>query len=368
MPLPPLFQPLQLRSVELANRIVVSPMCQYSAREGCATDWHLVHWGQLLQSGAGLTFIEATAVMPEGRISTSDLGCYDDASEAALTRTLARARAVAPPARVALQLAHAGRKASSAPPWRGGRLGPEDGAWTPVAPSPLPFAPGDPVPRALDAAALVAVRDAFVSAAQRALRAGIDVLELHFAHGYLMHEFLSPLANVRDDRYGGSFEGRLRFPLEVFAAVRDAVPERTPLGVRISATDWVDGGWTLEDSIALASRLRSLGCDFVDVSSAGVSTQQKIAAGPGFQVPFARAIREATGVPTVAVGLITEPQQANDVIARGDADLVALARAFLWNPRWTWHAAAQLGGEVQPPLQYERAPPRGSAHAFPKRR
>ncbi|HSO01735.1 MAG TPA: NADH:flavin oxidoreductase/NADH oxidase, partial [Gaiellaceae bacterium] len=326
--------------------MVVSPMCQYSARDGCATDWHLVHWGQLLQSGAALVVVEATAVSPEGRISPSDLGLYDDATERALVNTLRRARAVAPPARVVLQLAHAGRKASSAAPWIGGHVAPDDGGWTAVAPSPLPFAPGDPMPAALDAAGLVRVRDAFAAAARRAVRAGLDALELHCAHGYLLNEFLSPLANRRDDAYGGSFDGRARFPLEVFDAVRAVIPAAMPLGVRISATDWADGGWMIEDSIAFARALKARGCDFIDVSSAGVSPLQKIDVQPLFQVPFARAIREATGLPTIAVGLVTRAAEAEAIIAAGDADLVALARAFLWNPRWLWHAAAELGGQV----------------------
>jgi 2,4-dienoyl-CoA reductase-like NADH-dependent reductase (Old Yellow Enzyme family) len=363
-----LFQPLRLRSLALPNRVVVSPMCQYSARDGCATDWHLVHWGQMLQAGAGLFVVEATAVSPEGRISPADLGCYDDASEAALADTLRRVRAVAPPGLVALQLAHAGRKASSAAPWVGGRVAPADGGWTPVAPSALPFAPGDTVPAALDAAGLARVRDAFAGAAARAARAGVDAIELHCAHGYLLHEFLSPLANRRDDAWGGSLEGRMRFPLEVFDAVRAAVPDAMPVGVRISATDWVDGGWTLDDSVAFAQRLKARGCDFVDVSSAGASPLQKIDVKPLFQVPFARAIRAATSLPTIAVGLVTRAAEAEAIVASGDADLVAMARAFLWNPRWVWHAAAELGGQVVPPVQYERAAPRGFANAFARRR
>jgi len=362
-----LFQPLRLRALDLPNRVVVSPMCQYSARDGCATDWHLVHWGQMLQAGAGLFFVEATAVSPEGRISPTDLGLYDDASERALADTLRRARGVAPPARVVLQLAHAGRKASSAAPWVGGHVARSEGGWTPVAPSPLPFAPGDPTPDALDAAGLARVRDAFAAAASRAARAGLDAVELHCAHGYLLNEFLSPLANRRDDAYGGSFDGRVRFPLEVFDAVRAAVPDAMPVGVRISAVDWVDGGWTLDDSIAFAQRLKARGCDFVDVSSAGVSPLQKIDVKPLFQVPFARAVRAATSLPTIAVGLVTRAAEAEAIVASGDADMVALARAFLWNPRWVWHAAAELGGQVVPPLQYERAPPRGTAQVFPKR-
>ncbi|GIK86001.1 MAG: oxidoreductase [Betaproteobacteria bacterium] len=359
-----LFQPFALRALSLPNRVVVSPMCQYSAVDGCATDWHLVHWGQLLQSGAGLVFVEATAVAPEGRISPSDLGCYDDATERALAATLQRARAVAPPARVALQLAHAGRKASSAAPWVGGRVAPGHGGWTPVAPSPLPFADDDPVPRALDAAGLAGVRAAFADAARRGVRAGVDAIEVHCAHGYLLHEFLSPLSNRRDDAWGGSFDGRVRFPLEVFDAVRAAVPEHVPVGVRISATDWVDGGWSLEESVALAQRLKTRGCDFVDVSSGGLSPAQKIDVRPGYQVPFARAIRTATGLPTIAVGLITQARQAEAIVAGGEADLVALARGFLWNPRWLWHAAAELGGQLTPPAQYGRAAPRGATQAL----
>jgi 2,4-dienoyl-CoA reductase-like NADH-dependent reductase (Old Yellow Enzyme family) len=362
-----LFQPLALRTVQLRNRIVVSPMCQYSAESGCATDWHLVHWGQLLQSGAGCVFVEATAVSPEGRISPADLGLYDEASELAFATVLRRARAVTPPVPVVLQLAHAGRKASSAPPWVGGHVAPADGGWTPVAPSPAPYAEHDPVPEALDAVGLARLREAFAAAARRGVAAGVDAFELHCAHGYLLHQFLSPLANQRDDAYGGAFEGRIRFPLEVFAAVREAVPATLPVGVRISATDWVEGGWTLEDSIAFAHRLGALGCDFIDVSSAGVSPRQKIAVGPGFQVPFAKAIRAATGLATMAVGLITQPAQAEAIVASGEADLVALARGFLWNPRWAWHAAAELGGQVEPPVQYERAAPRGRAQAFARR-
>ena len=247
-----LFDPFTLRGLALANRIVVSPMCQYSAVDGRATDWHLVHWGQLLQSGAAMLVVEATAVTPEGRITPTCLGLYDDGCERALADTLARARGVAPPMPVAMQLAHAGRKASSAAPWVGGRTATDAGGWTPVAPSAVPYAEGDVVPAALDAAGLARVRDAFVAAARRAQRAGIDALEVHMAHGYLLHEFLSPLSNARTDAYGGDLERRMRFPLEVFDAVRDAFPDDRPVGVRVSATDWVDGGWALPDTIALA--------------------------------------------------------------------------------------------------------------------
>ena len=360
-----LFDPLALRGLTLANRIVVSPMCQYSAVEGCATDWHLAHWTQLLMSGAGMVTIEATAVTPDGRITPGDLGLYDDASEEALGDRLARARRLAPPVPVALQLAHAGRKGSSQAPWDGGQPIPvADGGWVPVAPSALPQRPEEPPPAALDAMGLEEVRVAFAETAARAQRIGLDALELHFAHGYLLHEFLSPLANHRTDVYGGSFDHRVRFPLEVFDAVRAAWPEARPLGVRLSCTDWVEGGWTLDDSIALARLLVARGCDYVDASSGGVSSAQKIPVGPGYQVPFARAIRAATGAVTMAVGMIREPAQADAIVRAGDADLVAMARAILWDPRWGWHAAAELGGNVVAPPQYARAIPREAAAAF----
>jgi 2,4-dienoyl-CoA reductase-like NADH-dependent reductase (Old Yellow Enzyme family) len=349
-----LFEPIRLRGLSLANRIVVSPMCQYSAIDGRATDWHLVHWAQLMMSGASMFTIEATAVTPEGRISPGDLGLYDDACEEAVTRNLARARAQCPPIAVAMQLAHAGRKASS----------PGDGGWTPVAPSAIAHGAHEPPPAPLDTAGLANVRDAFALCAQRAERSGIDALELHMAHGYLLHEFLSPIANRRTDRYGGDFESRIRFPLEVFDAVRAVWPERRPLGVRLSCTDWVDGGWTLEQSIEFARRLVARGADWIDASSGGVSPAQQIPLGPGYQVEFAGAIRRATGATTIAVGLITEPAQAASILAAGDADLVAMARAFLWDPRWAWHAAAALGAAVTVPPQYFRSAPRGASNVF----
>jgi len=361
-----LFDPIALRGVALPNRIVVSPMCQYSADEGCATDWHLIHWGQMLLSGAGMFTIEATAVSAEGRITPGCLGLYDDATENALGTTLARARRQAPPMPVAIQLAHAGRKGSSARPWEGGMLvPPERGGWTPVAPSAVPHAEGESAPVALDAAGLAAVRAAFVASARRAERCGIDAIELHMAHGYLLHQFLSPLANRRDDAYGGTFENRVRFPLEVFDAVRAVWPAGRPLGVRVSATDWVDGGWALEDAVLLARRLEARGCDWLDVSSGGVSPAQRIPApAPGIHVPFAREIRRATGIVTMAVGLITEPGHADAIIAAGDADMVALARAFLRDPRWPWRAAAALGGKVAGPPPYWRALTKETAGIF----
>ena len=361
-----LFDPIALRGATLPNRIVVSPMCQYSADEGCATDWHLIHWGQMLLSGAGMFTIEATAVSPEGRITPGCLGLYDDATETALATTLARARRQAPPMPIAIQLAHAGRKGSSARPWEGGKLvSPEHGGWTPVAPSAVPHAEGESAPIALDAAGLASVRAAFVASARRAERCGIDAIELHMAHGYLLHQFLSPLANRRDDAYGGTFDNRVRFPLEVFDAVRAVWPAVRPLGVRVSATDWVDGGWAPEDAVELARRLEARGCDWLDVSSGGVSPAQRIPAPtPGIHVPFAREIRRVTGIVTMAVGLITEPEHADAIIAAGDADMVALARAFLRDPRWPWRAAAALGGKVAGPPPYWRALTKETAGIF----
>jgi 2,4-dienoyl-CoA reductase-like NADH-dependent reductase (Old Yellow Enzyme family) len=361
-----LFTPLALRGCTLANRVVISPMCQYSAERGCATDWHFAHWAQLLMSSAGLMTIEATAVTEEGRITHGDLGLYDDACEAALADRLHRARAVAPAMPVAIQLAHAGRKASSRRPWENGSLiRIDEGGWTPVAPSAVPARSEEPPPAALDAQGLAAVRIAFADSARRAERIGIDAIELHMAHGYLLHEFLSPLANHRADAYGGRFENRIRFPLEVFDAVRAAWPATRPLGIRLSCTDWVDGGWTLDESIELARRLVERGADWIDASSGGVSPAQKIPIGPGYQVPFARAIKQATGATTMAVGMITEPAQAEAIVAGGDADLVALARGVLWDPRWPWHAAAALGARVgKPPQQYWRSVPREASRVF----
>ena len=360
-----LFDPIRLRGLALANRVVVSPMCQDSAIDGRATDWHLVHWAQMMMSGASMFTIEATAVNAEGRISPGDLGLYDDACEEAIARNLARARAQCPPLAVALQLAHAGRKASSRAPWDGGDLIlPADGGWTPVAPSAVPHAAHEPAPIALDEAGLAAVRDAFADSARRAERAGVDALELHMAHGYLLHEFLSPIANRRTDRYGGDFESRIRFPLEVFDAARAAWPANRPLGVRLSCTDWVDGGWTLEQSVEFSRRLVARGVDWIDASSGGVSPHQSIPLGPGYQVRFAGEIKRATGATTIAVGLVTDAEQAASIVAAGDADMIAMARAFLWEPRWAWHAAAVLGASVVPPPQYLRSAPRGASGAF----
>jgi 2,4-dienoyl-CoA reductase-like NADH-dependent reductase (Old Yellow Enzyme family) len=361
-----LFRPLALRRMTLANRIVVSPMCQYSAVEGAASDWHLIHLGQLALGGAGLVMVEATAVEARGRITPGCLGLWDDATEAALARVV---RSIREHSHVPLgiQLAHAGRKGSSREPWNGGTLIlPAEGGWEPVAPSAVAITAEEPPPRALRQDELPGLVDAFAASARRAARIGLDAMELHCAHGYLLHEFLSPIANRRDDEYGGSLENRMRLPLQVFDAVRTAWPADRPLGVRVSSTDWVEGGWTIEDTIAFARELKSRGCDWVDCSSGGVSPQQKIPLGPGYQVAFAERVRKEAGIATVAVGLVTDAQQAEEIVACGKADLVALARGMLWNPHWAWHAAAALGAEVEAPKQYWRAPPRGTSGVFGK--
>ncbi|MBW8733017.1 MAG: NADH:flavin oxidoreductase/NADH oxidase [Asticcacaulis sp.] len=360
-----LFSPISLRDLSLRNRIVISPMCQYSAEDGKATDWHMLHLGHLALSGAGLLCIEATAVEADGRITPADLGLWDDATEAALARVMAAIRRYSQ-IPVGVQLAHAGRKASTRVPWEGGRQiapGAPGGGWRTHAPSAIPFYDGDAAPNALDGAGLVRVRDAFAAAARRADRLGIDAIEVHAAHGYLLHEFLSPLSNHRSDGYGGSLENRMRFPLEVFDAVRAAFPASKPVGVRVSATDWVEGAWDIEQTVAFVEALKARGVDWIDASSGGNSPHQKITVGPGYQVPFAERIK-ATGVTTFAVGLITEPKAAEAIVAEGKADCVALARAMLYDPRWPWHAAAELGAQVDAPPQYWRSQPHGLKHLF----
>jgi 2,4-dienoyl-CoA reductase-like NADH-dependent reductase (Old Yellow Enzyme family) len=352
-----LFSPIELRGLKLSNRIMVAPMCQYSAVNGEATDWHFTHINTLALSGAAMFCIEATHVEAIGRITPGCLGLYNDATEAALRPILASVRKHSRSA-IAMQLAHAGRKASSHRPWEGGQLIPlAEGGWQTVAPSAVPHKEGEAAPLALDEAGLKRIRDAFVQAALRAERLGIDALEIHSAHGYLLHQFLSPISNKRTDRYGGSLENRLRFPLEVFDAVRAAFPDRKPVGVRVSATDWVEGGWDLAQTIEYAKELKKRGVDWIDVSSGGVSPLQKIPLGPGYQVPLAQAVKEATGLTTMAVGLITEAKQAEEIVSSGKADMVALARGMLYDPRWAWHAAAELGGEVSAPPQYWRSQP-----------
>jgi 2,4-dienoyl-CoA reductase-like NADH-dependent reductase (Old Yellow Enzyme family) len=361
-----LFTPLALGGLTLPNRIVIAPMCQYSADgEGSATDWHLQHLGNLSHSGAGLLIIEATAVTPEGRISPVDLGLWSDDNEKALERVLAGVRRWSDMP-IAIQLAHAGRKASTRVPWEGNaQIAPnEPSGWQTEAPSPLPYAEGEHPPVALDRGGLARIRDAFAEAARRSARLGIDLVEIHAAHGYLLHEFLSPLSNRRDDHYGGSLENRLRFPLEVFDAVRAAFPAERPVTVRVSATDWADGGWDVASTIAFAQALEAHGCAAIHVSSGALTPAQKIPVGPNYQVPLARAVKQAVGIPVIAVGLITGFEQAEAIVSTGDADAVALARAILYNPRWPWHAAAALGASVKAPNQYLRCPPRGFPNLF----
>jgi len=352
-----LFSPIKLRELNLRNRIMVAPMCQYSADNGEANDWHFTHINNLALSGAAMFCIEATHVEATGRITPGCLGLYNDATEAALKPILASVRKHSKTA-VAMQLAHAGRKGSSHVPWDGGQQIPlREGGWTTDAPSAVPHKEGEAPPRALDAPGLARVREAFVAAARRADRLGIDALEVHSAHGYLLHQFLSPIANKRTDQYGGSLQNRMRYPLEVFDAVRAAFPNNKPVGVKVSATDWVEGGWDLAQTIEYARELKKRGVDWIDASSGGASPLQKIPLSPGYQVPFAQAIREATGVTTFAIGLITETKQAEDILASGKADMVALARGMLYDPRWGWHAAAELGGQVEAPPQYWRSQP-----------
>jgi 2,4-dienoyl-CoA reductase-like NADH-dependent reductase (Old Yellow Enzyme family) len=358
MSTPHLFTPLRVGSLELRNRIVIAPMCQYSADEGRATDWHLIHLGHLALSGAAVVTIEATAVEPEGRISPRDLGIWSGETEAALARTLESVRRWSDMP-IALQIAHAGRKASTRVPWEGsGQIPPrEPDGWQTVAPSAIPFADGENPPVALDRAGLSRIRGAFARAAERAGRLGLDAVQIHGAHGYLLHQFLSPLSNRREDEYGGSLENRMRFPLEVFEAVRAAFPKDRPVSMRVSGTDWAPGGWDIEQTVAFAKALEQRGCSAVHVSSGGLVRSARVPVGPGYQVPLARAVKAATGLAVVAVGLITGFEQAEAIVANGDADLVAIARTILYDPRWPWHAAARLGASVKAPPQYLRAEP-----------
>jgi len=359
-----LFSPIKLRSLALPNRIMVAPMCQYSAENGEANDWHFTHINTLALSGAAMFCIEATHVEAIGRITPGCLGLWNDATEAALKPILASVRKHSRIA-VGMQLAHAGRKGSSHTPWDGGQQIPlADGGWQTEGPSVVPHKDGELAPLALDALGLKRVRDAFVAAAKRAERLGLDALELHSAHGYLLHQFLSPISNKRTDQYGGSLQNRMRYPLEVFDAIRAAFPEQKPIGVKVSATDWVEGGWDLAQTIEFAKELKKRGVDWIDASSGGVSPLQKIPLAPGYQVPFAQGIKAATGVTTMAVGLITQANHAEDIVASGKADMVALARGMLYDPRWGWHAAAELGGQVEAPPQYWRSQPSNQKALF----
>lgn len=362
---PKLFTPLRIRNLELENRIVIAPMCQYSAEDGCMTDWHSLHLGHLALSGAGLLTIEAAAVSPEGRITFADVGLYDDKTEQAMAGVLKTIRKWSD-IPVGIQLAHAGRKASTYKPWdKQGQIPPDQqGGWQTVAPSAIPYSDGYTIPLALESHDLAKIRDQFAQAAKRAARIGIDLIQIHAAHGYLLHQFLSPLTNQRTDNYGGSLENRARFPLEVVDAVREAFPADKAISVRISATDWVEGGFNLDEAVAFSKMLEARGVDVIHVSSGGLHPDQKIGVYPGYQVPLARAVKNAVNIPVVAVGLITEPEHAEAIVASGDADFVAIARGALYNPRWPWHAAATLGAQVSAPNQYLRCQPHTLKNLF----
>lgn len=351
-----LFTPLKLREIEFKNRIFVSPMCQYCAQDGVPDDWHFVHLGSRAAGGAALVIAEASGVSPEGRITLGDTGLWNDAQQAAFARIAAfiKAQGSVP----GIQLAHAGRKASTHRPWDGDHpLKAEEGAWTTLAPSAIPFAEGWHVPKEMSHADIQAVVKQFRSSAQRALAAGFEVVEIHMAHGYLLHEFLSPLSNRRQDEYGGSLVNRIRFPLEVARAVREVWPQDKPVFVRISASDWAEGGWDVGQSVALVKELQKIGIDFIDTSSGGNIKSARIAVGPGYQVPFADTIRKETGIATGAVGMITDPMQAEQIVVEGKADAVLLARELLRDPYWPLHAAHRLGVDLQWPNQYARAKP-----------
>lgn len=358
-PAPRLFTPIGLKNLLLQNRIIVSPMCQYSAHQGCANDWHLMHIGNLSQSGAGMIIMEMTSVSPEGRISPNCLGLWQESQIPPLTRVVDFCRQHSNVA-IGLQIAHAGRKGSVSPPWTGGQaLAPDQDGWQTVAPSPIAFSDKQPAPRQLSRSEIEDLIDAFGKAAARAAQCGFDAIELHAAHGYLAHQFLSPLSNRREDDYGGSLENRMRFTLDAFKVMRANWPDDKPLGVRISATDWMADGWTLDESVVLCRELEKLGCDFMDVSSGGLVPNARIELKPGYQVPFAARIKQETAMPVMSVGLITDADQAEQIVNSGQADMVALARGFLYNPRWPWHAAEKLGYPITYPNQYQRCKPAG---------
>jgi len=354
-----LFTPLRVGNIELRNRIVIAPMCQYSAVDGCMNDWHLIHLGSLALSAAALLTIEATAVVPEGRITYADVGLWSDQTEEAIGRVVESVRRWSSMP-IAIQLAHAGRKASSEVPWKGGaHLAPDHtNGWQTVSASDIPYNDGWHAPTPLDDEGLARVRAGFADAARRAARLGLDAVQIHGAHGYLLHQFLSPLSNHRDDEYGGSLENRMRFPLEIFDVVRAAFPLERAVTMRVSGTDWAEGGWDVEQTMGFARALEARGCSAVHVSSGGLTPRQTIPVGPSYQVPLARAVKQATSMPVVAVGLITEFEQAEAIVSTGDADMVALARTILYDPRWPWHAAAHFGARVRVPNQYLRSQPR----------
>ena len=353
-----LFSPIRLADLDLANRVVVSPMCQYSADDGVASNWHLNHLGMLANSGAALVIAEATGIERRGRISHGCLGLYSDDCEAALARVVAHCRRYGN-AKIGIQLAHAGRKASAASPWDGGHaLGAGTDPWETIAPSAIAFGPKWPVPREMNAADMERVRNAFVDAAKRAIRAGIDAIELHGAHGYLLHSFVSPVSNKRSDEYGGSLAARMRYPIEIAQAVRAVVPKGMPLGARITGSDWLEGGLTPDDAVAFAKALKAAGLDFVCISSGGITAETRPTSVANLNVGFAEKVKREASIATRAVGLIATPKQAEAIVAEGKADMVALARAFLDDPHWGWHAANALGADVVRPKQYLRAAPK----------
>jgi 2,4-dienoyl-CoA reductase-like NADH-dependent reductase (Old Yellow Enzyme family) len=363
-----LFSPISFRGLTLPNRIVVSPMCQYASLNGAATDWHLMHLGSLCMGAAGLLMVEMTNVNLQGRISPRCAALCTDEQEAALKRVIDFCRTYGV-AKLGVQLAHAGRKGSQQPPAEGGKpLTPEQGGWQTVGPSSIAFGEGWPAPRALTLADIRALVEDHVQAVRRAERVGFDVIEVHGAHGYLVHQFLSPLSNQRSDQYGGSLENRMRFGLEVFAAMRAAWPSGKSMGIRISATDWIEGGWNPDEAVVFARELKKLGCDYVDTSSGGLDPRQKIPLAPGYQVPFAARIRREAEIPTMSVGLIDKPEQAEQIIASGEADLVVLARGALYDPRWAWHAAEALGAETAYAPKYRVCHPSMRPELFPHRR
>jgi 2,4-dienoyl-CoA reductase-like NADH-dependent reductase (Old Yellow Enzyme family) len=352
-----LFSPFELRGLQLPNRIVVSPMCQYMSVNGSANDWHLMHLGQFAMGAGGMVITEATHVSALGRITHRCLGLYSDENETTIKRVVDFCKNYGV-AKLGIQLAHAGRKGSAHTPFEGGKpLAPDENPWTTVAPSALPFGPGWHVPATLTRAGLQEVKQQFADAARRAARIGFDAAELHGGHGYLLHQFLSPISNRRDDEYGGSAANRMRFPLEVFEAVRVVWPDDRPLGIRVSATDWIDGGWTPEETVVFARELKARGCDFVDVTSGQLDPRQQIPMAPGYNVPFAERVRKETGIAVMSVGMISRPRQAEDIVAGGKADMVAIARAIMDDPRWAWHAARELGAETAYAPNYVRCSP-----------
>ncbi len=362
-----LFSPITLRGLALPNRIVVSPMCQYNSDNGCATDWHLMHLGQFSLGAGALVMTEMTDVNPAGRITARCAGMWSDANEAAMKRVIDFCRQYGV-ARHGIQLAHAGRKGSTQTPAQGGKpLAPEEGGWRTQAPSAIPFAPDWPVPEALTREGIKELVSQWVAAVHRAERIGYDLVELHGGHGYLVHQFLSPLSNQRSDEYGGSLENRMRFPLELFAAMRAAWPAAKPMGIRVSATDWMEGGWTPEETVVFARELKRLGCDYIDVSSGGLDPRQKIPLAPAYQAPFAEKVRKEAGIPTMSVGLIADFNLAEDIVASGKADMIAIARGAMWDPRWSWHAAEALGAETAYAPKMMACHPKLRPQVFPHR-